>query len=262
MPGGLGSGAVIDLMLFGFGAMIGSFLNVCIYRLPRHESVMLPASHCPHCRRRIRPWENIPILSFLLLRGRCAGCRQRISWRYPVVELMAGMLLVLLFHWYGWRWTFARHAMLLLLLIPITFIDLQHRLILNKITYPGMLIGLLLSLLESPQQFWQPVTGLVAGGGALLLIGWAGQKVFKQESMGGGDVKLAAMIGAYLGAPRTLAVLFLAFVIAAVISLVGMALGKLHRRSTIPFGPFIALATVTFISFGDQIVSFYRWLLR
>jgi leader peptidase (prepilin peptidase)/N-methyltransferase len=246
------------VMLFLVGCVIGSFLNVCIHRLPRGESIVFPASRCPHCQRRLRFWENVPLVSFVVLAGRCSGCGARISWRYPLVEALAGVSVAGLFHVYGYTWDWARFCVLCLLLIPIIFIDLDHRLILNKITYPGIGLGLVLSLIAAPDHFWRPVLGLIAGGGFLYGVGMLGQGVFKQESMGGGDVKLGAMAGTFMDATGILAALFLAFVFAGVVSIIGMASGRLGRRSTIPFGPFIAAAVATFILFGDELGLLYR----
>jgi leader peptidase (prepilin peptidase)/N-methyltransferase len=246
------------VILFLGGCVVGSFLNVCIYRLPRGESIVFPPSHCPHCRRRLRWWENLPLISFALLLGRCAGCGARIAWRYPLVEAMAGFAVAGIFHVYGYTWEWARFCVLCLLLIPIIFIDLDHRLILNKMTYPGMIAGLVMSLSAAPDHFWRPVLGLLAGGGFLYGVGMLGQGIFKQESMGGGDVKLGAMAGTFMDPAGILAALFLAFVLAAVVSIIGMASGRLGRRSAIPFGPFIAAAVASFILFGNELGLLYQ----
>lgn len=244
--------------VFCLGIALGSFLNVCIYRLPRGGSVVSPPSHCPSCQRRLRPWENIPLISFFLLSRRCVGCGAAIAWRYPLVEVLAGSGLVALFQIYGFSWELARYSVLYLLLIPIAFIDIDHRLILNKMTYPGMIVGLGMSIVTMPGQFWRPVFGLLAGGGFLYAVGLLGQSVFKQESLGGGDIKLGAMAGAFMDARAILAALFLAFLFASVVAIFGMISGRLGRRSTIPFGPFIALAIATFVMFGDELGHVYR----
>jgi leader peptidase (prepilin peptidase)/N-methyltransferase len=246
------------VFLFLLGSAIGSFLNVCIYRLPRGESVIYPPSHCPSCGRRLRFWENIPLVSFFILSRRCAGCGTAIAWRYPLVEALAGGVLVGLFHVHGFSWDWARYSMLYLLLIPIAFIDLDHRLILNKLTYPGIIVGLCMSMVAAPEHYWRPLFGMIAGGGFLYGVGLLGLSVFKQESMGGGDVKLGAMAGAFMDASAVLAALFLAFLFAATVAILGMASGRLGRRSTIPFGPFIALAVATFVLFGNELGQVYR----
>jgi len=243
------------------GLVLGSFLNVCIYRLPRGESVVFPPSRCPSCKRRLAFWENIPILSFVWLSRRCAGCGSTIAWRYPFVEALTAVLLLALFYLHGLTWEFARYAVLYLLLIPITFIDLDHRLILNKLTYPGIIVGVAMSMAAVPHQLWRPALGVLVGGGFLYGVGLLGQAVFKQESMGGGDVKLGAMAGAFLDARSVLAALFLAFLFAAIVAILGMVTGRLGRRSTIPFGPFIALAIVTLVLFGEQLAILFHRLL-
>lgn len=248
----------MELLFLGcLGACLGSFLNVVIHRLPRNESVVYPPSHCPFCGHRIRPWENIPIISYVMLRGRCSACHTPIPPRYLLVEIITPALLLMLYAYQGPTLTFIKHAVLVLFLIPITFIDLDHKLILNRLTLPGMLIGLMLSIAQNPAGFYRPVMGLVAGGGLLWLIALFGQVAYKQESMGGGDIKLGAMIGAFMSAESTVLALFMAFFIAAVFVLAGMAVGKLRRRSTIPFGPFIALGSLLVIGFKDQLIRAY-----
>lgn len=250
-----------DLFVFALGLALGSFLNVCIHRWPRGESVVHPPSQCPTCHRRVRPWENIPLISFFLLSRRCAGCKSTIAWRYPLVEALTGVVLVVLFRVYGFGWDTIRYSVLYLLLIPITFIDLDHRLILNRMTYPGMIVGLALSIVAMPDQFWRPMLGLLAGGGFLYGVGLLGQMIFKQESLGGGDIKLGAMAGAFMDARAILSTLFLAFLLASAVAIIGVLSGRLGRRSTIPFGPFIALATAAFVMFGERLSHIYRLLL-
>ncbi|MDQ7062902.1 MAG: prepilin peptidase [candidate division KSB1 bacterium] len=250
-------------ILFVLGAILGSFLNVVIYRLPRKQSIVSPGSTCPFCSHRLRPWENVPIVSYLVLRGRCSKCRHRIPIRYFIVEVLTPVLLLTVFAFYGLSWPFFKNSLLILLLIPIVFIDLDHRLILNKITLPGMALGLALSIAEHPQQFYQPVLGMLAGGGLLWLIAILGQIMYKQESMGGGDIKLGAMIGAFMNPQSILLALFLAFFIAALFSVVGMVIGKLQRHNTIPFGPFIAAGAYAVVSFKQQIVMLYlNYIMR
>ncbi|RME00312.1 MAG: prepilin peptidase [Calditrichaeota bacterium] len=249
--------------IFILGAILGSFLNVVIYRLPRQESIIAPGSHCPYCSHKLRPWENIPILSYLLLRGKCSRCKHPIGLRYLLIEVITPVLLISLYLYSGLSWDFFKNSVLVLLLIPATFIDLDHRLILNKITLPGMFLGLGLSIAGDPAHFLQPLLGLLAGGGSLWLIALLGQLIYKQESMGGGDIKFGAMIGAFM-TPQSVGIsLFLAFFIAAIFVLLGMLLGKIKQRSTIPFGPFIALGAFAAINFQSQLIHFYlNWVLH
>jgi len=248
------------LFVFMVGCILGSFLNVCIYRLPRGESIVAPASHCPKCNQKIRPLDNIPVLSFLLLRGKCRHCLQRISPRYPLVEVLTGILFVLFFARAGWSVDFVRFTVLASILIPVAFIDLEYKLILNVFTLPGMVFGLVLQLLLNPARWQQPVIGILAGAGFIYLVRLVGNLLLKQESMGLGDVKLAAMIGAFLG-PRVVLVLLLAFFIAAPVAAVVMAVHRFQARREIPFGPFIVAATIVFTLAGDQLLKAYLRLL-
>ncbi len=248
----------MELYLIGLaGALLGSFLNVVIYRLPRNESVVFPRSRCPQCGHAIRFWENIPVVSYLLLRGKCSSCRRPIPLYYVLVEVLTPGALMVLYWQYGFTPDFFKNALLVLFLIPITFIDLHHRLILDKLTYPGIVVGLLLSIWQNPQQFYQPFLGLLAGGGLLWLISLLGQSIYKQESMGGGDIKMGAMIGSFMNAGHILLALFLSFFIASVFVLIGLGTGKLQRKSMVPFGPFIALGAVITMNFKSELIRLY-----
>lgn len=236
--------------------LLGSFLNVCIYRLPRKQSVVWPGSHCGTCKKPVRAWQNIPIISYLFLRGRCGQCKAAIPFTYPMVELITGVLLVWIWQQHGTSWSFMHYSLLVMLLVPISFIDLDTQLILNVLTFPGMLLGLGMSLLTVDISFGQAIAGLLMGGGFLYAIGLTGQMLFKQESMGGGDIKLGAMIGTFMG-PQVLIALFLAFVLALPVIAVGMGTHRLKLGSKLPFGPFISLGTVVIICFGPALYSLY-----
>lgn len=248
---------MIRVGLIVIGAVIGSFLNVVIHRLPRRESLCRPASHCPHCGHHLRPRENVPILSYLVQRGRCSACRRRINPRYLLIEILTPLLLLLCYANFGWGLPFIKYSILILLLIPITFIDIDHKLILDRLTIPGTLVGLGISVAEQPAQFYLPLSGAVAGALSLLVIALLGRWLYGRESMGGGDIKLAAMIGAFAGAGHVLLALFLAFVVAAFFSIIGMAIGRLQRQSVIPFGPFIAFGSLAALEFQDKLISLY-----
>ncbi len=250
-----------NILIAVLGTAMGSFLNVVIHRLPRRESIVRPGSHCPSCGHRIPPWLNVPILSYLLLRGKCRWCGAAIPVRYPLVEALTPALLLGVHHFYGFGWLFFKYGLLILLLIPITFIDLDHRLILDRITLPGLLLGLALSIGEAPSRFYLPLAGMLAGGGFLWLVALLGQGIYGQESMGGGDIKLGAMAGAFLSVQNVVLALLMAFFIAAAFVLVGMLVGRLQRRSAIPFGPFIAAGALVVIGFKQQIIAFYLSLM-
>ncbi|MFQ5640998.1 MAG: prepilin peptidase [bacterium] len=239
-----------------FGTLLGSFLNVCVYRLPRKESIVWPRSYCIHCKSTIPLWYNIPIISYILLRGKCRFCKSRIPYLYPLLELLTGALLVLVWLHYGLTASFVHYSVLILLLLPISFIDLNHKLILNVLTFPGIVIGLLLGMLTNETWMLQGIFGTIAGGGFLWLIGLFGKVLFKQESMGGGDIKLAAMVGTFIG-PQVLIALFLAFFLALPVVVLGLVNGRIRPGSTLPFGPFISLATVVVVCFGQSLYEFY-----
>ncbi|MFQ5603772.1 MAG: prepilin peptidase [bacterium] len=243
-------------MLVLFGTILGSFLNVCIYRLPRKESIVWPNSHCPYCKYPIPIWKNIPLLSYILLGGKCSNCKTKISVTYPLVELVTALLLILVWQQFGWTTLFWQHTFLILLLITISLIDLNHKLILNVLTFPGIAMGLALALIFNTISPLQAILGLFMGGGFLWLVGYAGKILFKQDSMGAGDVKLAAMIGSFIG-PTVVVALFFAFFLALPVIAIGLISGRLKMGHTIPFGPFISLGTVLIICFGTKLYHVY-----
>lgn len=251
----------LDVLIFLLGAIIGSFFNVCIYRLPRRESIIWPGSYCPACKHTIPFLHNVPILGYIMLAGKCKNCKVRIPYTYPLVEILTGILLVLVWQHYGPTSFFVHYSILVLLLVPISFIDLDFKLILNVLTFPGIMIGLLLSVVVNNVSTYEAILGLLLGGGFLYLIGVLGKMAFKQESMGGGDIKLGAMIGAFLG-PKVIIVLFLAFFLALPVVAIGLGTKRLRVGSTVPFGPFIALGTVIIVCFGQQIWQQYLRLFN
>lgn len=242
--------------IFLLGTILGSFLNVCVYRLPRSESIVWPRSYCIHCKSAIPMWNNIPVVSYLLLNGRCRFCRTKIPYIYPLIEILTGVLLVLVWLHYGFSQSFIHYSILILFLLPISFIDLHHMLILNVLTFPGIAVGLLLSVLTEEMSVLQAISGLILGGSFLWLVGALGKLLFKQESMGGGDIKLGAMIGVFMG-PQVLVALFLAFFLALPVVAFGLGSGRLRAGSALPFGPFISLGTVLIVCFGPSLYRLY-----
>ena len=247
--------------IFLFGTILGSFLNVCIHRLPRKESIIWPGSHCPDCKCPVPILLNIPLISYLFLLGKCQNCKAKIPIIYPVVEFLTGVLLVLVWQHYGPGLSFLHYGFLMLILLPISFIDLKTKLILNVLTLPGLVIGLLLASISDKISFSQSLMGLLLGGGFLYLIGVVGEFLFKQESMGAGDVKLGAMIGTFLG-PQVLIALFLAFFLALPVVTVGLATKRIKLGSTLPFGPFISLGAVVIVCFGNFLYQHYFNIVR
>jgi len=252
----------IKLIIFCIGAIIGSFLNVVIYRLPRRESLILPASHCPKCGERLRWFDNIPILSFILLAGKCRHCKEKVPIRYFIVEVSTALLFVIIYLIYGFGYEFLFYIILVALLLVTTFTDLEKGKIPNKVVLVGAGLGLYLSLIFWPLKFFNSLIGFLAGGGIMLFWALIGKLLFKKEGLGSGDIKLAAMIGIFLGIQNTLLALFLTFLIATVISLTFILSEKLRWDSKIPLAPFMAVGTYISLLWGDQISECYFNMVR
>ena len=248
---------LIDIFVFFFGAVVGSFLNVCIYRLPRHESVVFPPSRCPGCESRIRWYDNIPILSYLILRGRCRTCKSFISLKYPLVELINGLLTFFLFLKFGTSLTFAIMFLFCSALVAITFIDLEHQIIPDVISLPGIAIGFAASFILPWLGWKSSLIGILAGGGSLLIIAYGYELVTKKEGMGGGDIKLLAMMGAFLGWRSIPFILFASSLIGSLVGISVMLAQKKDSKLAIPFGPFLASGAILYIFFGRQIITWY-----
>ncbi len=248
-------------LLFIVGAAFGSFLNVVLHRMPLGQSIVNPPSSCPACGGRIRPWDNVPILSYLALRGRCRSCGSRISPRYLVVEFLSAAIPVFLYTRYGVGRELFVFWPLAYVLLGISFIDLDHRIIPDRITLPGIAVGLVVAPLLGLTTFTGSLLGAAVGGGALYLIAVLGSAVFGKESMGGGDIKLAAMLGAFLGWQAVLLLLFVAFFLGAVVGIIAMSTRGREWDRTIPFGPFIAIGAFLATVWGDAAVGWYLALL-
>ena len=233
------------------GLVVGSFLNVVIYRVPRRESVAWPASRCPHCGEPIRPWDNVPLLSYLLLRGRCRNCKEPISARYPAVEALTGLLFGAAAYQFGVSLALLHALVFTSALIPLAVIDLEHRLLPNAIVGPAALAGLVLSILADPAGWWIYPLSVLAVGGALFVI------VFLYPAgMGMGDVKMGGMLGAFLGPYAALAV-FLGALAGAITGGLLIATGRIRRRHALPFGVFMALGGIVALFVGPQLWGLY-----
>ena len=243
--------------VFTFGAIIGSFLNVCIARLPDGRSVVQPPSHCPKCQTFLAWYENIPILSYLFLAGRCRTCRVRISAIYPAVEVLTGALAVALFLMLGPTLAFAGYFAFAAALVVITFIDLDHQIIPDVISLPGIVVGLAFSLVSPLVTPFDALVGALAGGGTLLAVAWLYKTFRGQEGMGGGDIKLLAMIGAFLGWKSIFVTLFVGSIIGSIIGVVVMLYEGSDTKLAIPFGPFLAGGALVYLFWGDRILAFY-----
>ena len=240
------------LFFFFMGACVGSFLNVVICRLPLDESIIFPGSRCPGCGRSIRPWENIPVFSYLLLRGKCAGCGVHISARYPLVELLAAAGFAAI-AWHATDgWMLLRDLLFFSLLLPIVFIDIDHLIIPDELSLGGLAAGIILSFLPGGE--WKDsLIGVFLGGGFLLATAFLYEKLRGAEGMGGGDVKLLAMIGAFLGWQGVLLTLFFGSFLGAIGGLIAMRKSSEGLRTAIPFGPYLCAAALIARYFGEWI---------
>jgi leader peptidase (prepilin peptidase) / N-methyltransferase len=253
-----------------FGLVIGSFFNVLIYRLPRHESIVLPGSRCPHCGRPVKTWENIPVISYLFLGGKCAGCGSRIPVFYPVVECVTGAAAIALYHFSITPALAAPHSpfmiislalqlLILLIVIPITVIDLSHFIIPDVLTLPLLAVAAACAFLPGGITPLQCVFGILAGGGTLFIAGIIGEFAFKRgEAMGGGDVKLMAVIGAAFGWKTAILTIMFGAVTGSVGGIMLVAFKKFSRDHKIPFGPFLSLGLWVTVFFGGRLISLYQ----
>jgi leader peptidase (prepilin peptidase)/N-methyltransferase len=241
-----------ELVLLIFGLLIGSFLNVCIYRLPQHQSIVTPSSHCMTCNIRLKPWNLIPIISYLLSRGRCHYCGAKFSARYAIVELLTAILFVWCLHTFGLSLALVKAMMLTCFLLVITFIDYDHQLILDKVILWLSGTGVIIALWMKSMSIWDILIASLLGGGLLLLIA-----VASCGGMGGGDIKFAAALGIWLGWKCLLLALFLSFVFGGVMGLLLLLFKIKSRKDFIPFGPFIALGAVISLLYGNEIINWY-----
>jgi len=241
-----------SLIALAIGAAVGSFLNVVIIRLPRNESVITPGSHCMACGKSIRWVDNIPVLSFLWLRGRCRQCGGRISWRYPLVEATTALLFGLAACHLGWGLELIGAWLFLAALVAIAAIDLEHQVIPDAISLPGIAAGLALSFVTPPPSWIDSLLGIAAGGGLPFIV-----IVLSRGGMGGGDIRLGALIGAFLGWQLALLSFFMAVVLGGVAATALLIAGRKGRKDRIPFGPFLAGSGVMSLFWGDVIIRWY-----
>ncbi len=252
MPGAVE--AVFLLYAGVLGISVGSFLNVCVGRLPRGESLIRPRSRCPKCGAAIAWFDNIPVFSWLVLRGRCRSCRESISWIYPALELVTAAIWVGLAAVYGPTWHALQGAILFSLLLAIALIDGQHYLIPDALSLGGLGAGLALSLLPGSPTPLVAVLGASLGFGVLLAVGILGEWAFRKPAMGGGDMKMMAMVGAFLGPAGAMLTIFLGAVVGTVV----FGPVSLKTKKDVPFGVFLALGAAIAFLFGDTIVEGYR----
>jgi leader peptidase (prepilin peptidase)/N-methyltransferase len=260
----------IYISLFCFGAVVGSFLNVCIHRIPASRSIVSPPSACPECSSPIRFYDNIPIFSYIVLGGRCRVCNAPISPRYPLVEALTAAMTVLLYLRFSFSTEFVVFFVFTAALVVITFIDLTHRIIPDVISLPGIPAALAASVvLALPGGFEGVLTGLsnsvigiLVGGGVLFFVAWGYYLATGKEGMGGGDIKLLAMIGALLGWKGVLFTLFIGSLAGAFVGGVLMLFFGKDRRYAVPFGPFLALGALVYLFSGEAVIEWYLFSVR
>ncbi len=272
----------IGIFVFLFGLIIGSFLNVCIVRIPSGKSIVLPASACPKCGLAIRPYDNIPVLSYLLLRGKCRGCKTKISPMYPAVELLTGLLFLGCFYVFGISVETAKWAAFSAIMVVLVFTDLRERILPDVVNFTGLAIGLIFSLFTKPTDgtaLWianhlfdypppSPVLSLVdailgaaVGGGLLWLVSEAYFKLRGREGMGLGDVKMMLMAGAFLGAKRTLLTILAGSLLGSVLGLAVILARRKDAEYELPFGTFLGAGALLVVFFGTPVVNWYQSLL-
>ena len=236
--------------IFSFGLAVGSFANVCIYRLPRKESVVVPGSHCPACHSTVRPLDNIPLISYLILRGKCRNCAIRISPIYPTIEAITAVLMLAGLLKFGTSLEFLVYAVVATSLVIITAIDIEHQIIPDVITLPGIAFGLIVGICAIGYK--DSLLGLFLGGGLFYLLA-----VLSNGGMGGGDIKYIAAVGALLGWQKVLLVIFIGAFLGSIVGLFLITIQKKSRKSTIPFGPFLAAGTLITLFYGNSLIRVY-----
>jgi leader peptidase (prepilin peptidase)/N-methyltransferase len=239
-----------------FGAAIGSFLNGCIYRLPLGRSVVWPSSACPSCSRQLAWFENVPVVSWMVLMGRCRTCRAPIAIRYPLIEALTGAMFAAAFAYYGPGWLLASRLILGCALIVLFAIDLEHHLLPNVITLPGIVVGFALSFFTG-LGWVSSLIGIAIGGGLLFAIAEAYYRLRHEEGLGMGDVKMLAMIGAFLGWPATLMTLMMGSIAGSIVGMLIIALRRGDMKYALPFGTFLAMGAALAATIGPNLLNWY-----
>jgi leader peptidase (prepilin peptidase)/N-methyltransferase len=260
---------MLYLIVSVFGLLIGSFLNVCIFRIPEGVSIVTPSSKCPSCGTPIKFYDNIPIVSYVLLMGKCRSCRAKVSPRYPFVEFLNAVLYAVVLNRFGIEspWVLLVYLAFTSVLIVIFFIDFDHQIIPNGITYPGIPIAVILGATILPDPFYRSsplgaetaIIGLIAGGGFFYLVAVAGKVIFKKDAMGGGDIKMMAMVGGLLGWKGVILTTFTGSLLG---SIIGVTLIRLKGRewgSKIAFGPYLAVGALISMLWGEEILRWYLY---
>ncbi|KYG61372.1 peptidase A24 [Bdellovibrio bacteriovorus] len=245
------------IVFFILGAIFGSFGNVVIYRLPKEESVVKPRSYCYSCKKQIKWYDNIPILSWFVLRGRCRNCGAKFSFRYPLVEIIMASLFALSYHYVGFSWSLLEYLIFIFGLVVCTFIDFDHMILPDEFTLSGIVIGLVGAALNPHREFMDAFLGVLMGGGFLWGMAYVYYLLTKNEGMGGGDIKLLAWIGALLGWKAIPFVIMSSAIVGSVIGIIMSRKQKAGLKTVIPFGPYLALGAIFYLFGGETIALWY-----
>jgi leader peptidase (prepilin peptidase)/N-methyltransferase len=235
---------------------VGSFLNVLICRIPEGQSIVFPSSHCPKCRHPIRFYDNIPLISYLVLRGKCRDCHDKISLRYPLIEAITALMALLLFWKFGLSLKYLFSFIFTAALIVITFIDFDHQIIPDVITLTGIPLFFIVAVFFMDISVWESLLGILLGGGCLFAIAFGYEIITKREGMGGGDIKLLAMLGAFLGWKSLFFILFVSSLLGAFIGISLMIAKGKDMKYAVPFGPFLSVAAVAYLFVGLDVMNF------
>ena len=255
-------------IVFVFGLIFGSFANVCIYRMPRNMSIVKPNSHCTNCNTFIKWYDNIPILSYILLKGKCRNCNSPISIKYPLVEFFCGILFLSMYYLYGFTFMLIPFCIFVFSLLVTTVIDFEFKIIADEISFMLIIVGIATSFfnLSLGETIWQRVLGsflgFLAGGGSLFVIAYIGKLIFKQDAMGGGDIKIMAGIGAFVGWDKVLFAIFVASLFGSIVGIILIICKKIGRKQEMPFGPYLAIASYLTLFFSPQVVINYLFMLE
>lgn len=243
--------------IFIYGALLGSFANVIIYRWPKNESIVRPRSRCPHCQKNILFYDNIPLFSWFILRGKCRHCQGKISFRYPLVELTMAIVFLVIYLFVGESWNLLEYLIMAFGLVTASFIDIDHFLLPDVITLPGIALGLIGAFLNPNRLFLDSILGVLVGGGFLWAIAVVYQLVRKEEGMGGGDIKLLAWVGAVLGWKAIPFIIISGSLLGSVLGL--LLAGKQNKgmKTVIPFGPYLAFGAILYVCGGESIGNWY-----
>ena len=245
-----------------FGLALGSFMNVCIYRIPLKKSIVRPPSSCPNCGEKIRFYDNIPLISYILLLGKCRHCRHPLAWHYPVVEALTGLLSMALFIRYGLSYQYFLSLLFAATLVTISFIDLHHKIIPDVLSLSGILVGWAASFVPGSVSWLDSLIGIIAGGGSLFLVAVIYERITGREGMGGGDIKLLAMIGAWMGWRQLHLIIFISSLTGAIVGIFFLLIAGKGFRVRIPFGPFLSLGAILCLFFGSGLMNWYLRLLH